>query len=140
MILVQHSLFDPSRTPGHGHTAWAYCHTPAGSPEDVTDLLEAEIELFAPGFREIVLARSTRTAVEMERYNPNYVGGDINGGVQNLRQLFTRPAVRLNPYRIPGSFDGRNLYICSSATPPGGGVHGMSGYYAAETVIRDLEK
>ena len=137
MILVQHSLFDPSRAPEGGHTAWAYCHTPAGSAEDVSDRLEAEIETYAPGFRETILARSSKTAVEMERYNPNYVGGDINGGVQNLRQLFTRPAIRLNPYRIPGSFDGRKMYICSSATPPGGGVHGMCGFFAAETVIRD---
>jgi phytoene dehydrogenase-like protein len=138
-ILVQHSLFDPTRAPAGKHTAWAYCHTPAGSAEDYTSRIEAEIETYAPGFRDIVLARRTMTAVDMERYNPNYVGGDINGGVQNLRQLYTRPAVRLNPYRVPGAFGGRKIYLCSSATPPGGGVHGMCGYYAAETVLRDTE-
>jgi phytoene dehydrogenase-like protein len=137
MILVQHTLFDPTRAPDGGHTVWAYCHAPSGSAEDITGLMEAEIETYAPGFRNLVLARHTMTAVDMARYNPNYVGGDINGGVQNLRQLYTRPAIRWNPYRIPGSFDGRKLYICSSATPPGGGVHGMCGFYAAETVIRD---
>jgi phytoene dehydrogenase-like protein len=139
MILVQQSLFDPTRAPEGRHTVWAYCHTPSGSAEDVSDLLEAQIETYAPGFRETVLARSVRTAVDMECYNPNYVGGDINGGVQNLRQIFTRPAVRWNPYRIPGDFKGRKLYICSSATPPGGGVHGMCGFFAAETAIRDTK-
>ncbi|HUF36960.1 MAG TPA: NAD(P)/FAD-dependent oxidoreductase [Anaerolineales bacterium] len=140
IILVQPTLFDSGRAPESRHTAWAYCHTPHGSPEDVTGLIEAEIEHYAPGFKDVILARSSRTAVEMEAYNPNFVGGDINGGVQNLRQFFTRPAIRLNPYRIPGSFDGRKLYICSSATPPGGGVHGMCGFYAAETVLRDSKK
>ena len=120
ILLVQHSLFDESRVVDGRHTVWAYCHTPHGSSEDV------------------ILARRTRTAAEMEVYTPNSVGGDINGGVQNLRQFYTRPAIRLNPYRIPGDFDGRGVYICSSATPPGGGVHGMCGFHAAETLLRDI--
>ena len=134
VLLAQQSLFDSTRAPSGKHTVWAYCHTPNGSQEDLTERIEAQIERFAPGFRERILARHTMTAVEMERYNANYVGGDINGGVQDLRQQFTRPVVRPNPYRtpIPG------LYICSSATPPGGGVHGMCGYFAARTALRDV--
>lgn len=138
VLLVQQSLFDGSRAPEGRHTAWAYCHTPHGWDEDVSGLIEARIEQFAPGFREVVLAKSVRTAVQMEAYNPNYVGGDINGGVQNLRQFFTRPVVQWNPYRVPGDFGAAKAYLCSSSTPPGGGVHGMCGFYAAETVIKDL--
>lgn len=138
VLLVQHSLFDQTRAPEGKHTAWAYCHTPHGSAEDVSGRIEAQIERFAPGFREVVLAKSVRTAVQMEAYNPNYVGGDINGGVQNLRQFFTRPAVQWNPYRVPGDFGRAKAYLCSSATPPGGGVHGMCGFHAAEAVLRDL--
>ncbi len=138
VLLVQHSLFDGVRAPDDQHTAWAYCHTPHGSVEDVSGLIEATIARYAPGFRDVILAKHAQTAAQMETYNPNYVGGDINGGVQNLRQFFTRPAIQWNPYRVPGDFDGRRAYICSSASPPGGGVHGMCGFYAAETVIKDL--
>ena len=126
LILAQQSLFDPTRAPEGKHTVWTYCHTPNGSTVDMTDRIEAQIERFAPGFRNRILARATRNSVEMERYNPNYVGGDINGGIQDLRQLFTRPVASLDPYATPA----RGLYICSSATPPGGGVHGMCGYFA----------
>ncbi len=134
VLVAQQSLFDPTRAPEGKHTAWAYCHVPHGSAEDVTDRLEAQIERFAPGFRDRILARRTHTAADMEAYNPNYVGGDINAGVQDLRQLFTRPVARLNPYTTPV----RGLYLCSSSTPPGGGVHGLCGYYAARTVLRRL--
>jgi phytoene dehydrogenase-like protein len=138
VLLVQHSLFDGTRAPEGKHTAWAYIHTPHGWAGDESALIEATIERYAPGFREVILAKRVQTAVRMEAYNPNYIGGDINGGVQNLRQFFTRPAIRWNPYRVPGDFGAARVYICSSATPPGGGVHGMCGFYAAETVIRDL--
>lgn len=133
VLLAQQSLFDPTRAPAGRQTVWAYCHVPNGSQEDMTARIEAQIERFAPGFRDRILARHTMTAREMEAYNPNYVGGDINGGVQDLRQQFTRPVARPNPYRTPVP----GLYICSSATPPGGGVHGMCGYFAAQTALRD---
>jgi phytoene dehydrogenase-like protein len=132
LILVQHSLFDRSRAPEGKHTAWAYCHVPNGSDVDMTDRIVAQIERFAPGFRDCILAHSARTAAAMEAYNPNYVGGDINGGVQDFAQLFTRPAIRFPPYATPAP----GLYLCSSATPPGGGVHGMCGYFAAQTVLK----
>jgi phytoene dehydrogenase-like protein len=134
VLVAQHSLFDDSRAPEGQHTAWAYCHVPNGSTRDMTGPIESQIERFAPGFRDLILARSTHTAMEMERYNPNYVGGDINGGVQDLRQLFTRPVARLVPYSTPV----KGLYICSSSTPPGGGVHGMCGYHAARAALRGL--
>jgi phytoene dehydrogenase-like protein len=133
-LLVQPSLFDPTRAPEGRHTAWVYCHVPSGSARDMTGNIEAQVERFAPGFRECILARSTRTAAEMEIYDPNYVGGDINSGAQNLRQIFTRPVPRLNPYATPG----RGLYLCSSSTPPGGGVHGMCGYHAARAALARL--
>jgi len=132
IIVTQQSLFDATRAPGGQQTGWAYCHVPHGSTADMTAVIEAQIERFAPGFRDAILARHTMTTHDFERYNPNYVGGDINGGVQNWRQLFTRPVPRLNPYTTPLD----NLYLCSSATPPGGGVHGMCGYHAAQTVLR----
>jgi phytoene dehydrogenase-like protein len=132
VLLAQQSLFDATRAPEGKHTAWAYCHVPHGSTEDMTDRIEAQLERFAPGFRDRVLARHTFTAAEMEAYNPNYVGGDINAGVQDLRQFFTRPVVRVNPYTTPV----RGLYLCSSSTPPGGGVHGLCGMYAAEAALR----
>jgi len=132
VILAQHSLFDSSRAPEGKHTGWAYCHVPAGSDADVSERIEGQVERFAPGFRERVLDRSVMTARAVEAYNPNYVGGDINGGTQDLRQLFTRPVPRLVPYSTPA----RGLYICSSSTPPGGGVHGMCGYLAARTALR----
>lgn len=132
LILGQQSLFDPTRAPAGKHTVWAYCHVPNGSTVDMTDRITAQIERFAPGFRDRILARRTRTAAEMAAYNPNYIGGDINGGVQDLRQLFTRPVVSLNPYATPA----QGIYLCSSSTPPGGGVHGMCGYFAAQTALR----
>jgi phytoene dehydrogenase-like protein len=131
IILAQQSLFDPTRAPEGKHTAWAYCHVPHGSTEDMTEAIEAQIERFAPGFRDTVLARHTFTAAEMESYNPNYVGGDINGGVQDLRQFFTRPLPRWSPYSTPL----QGVYLCSSSTPPGGGVHGMCGYHAAQAAL-----
>jgi phytoene dehydrogenase-like protein len=134
VLVAQQSLFDPTRAPEGRHTAWAYCHVPHGSNEDMTDRLEAQIERFAPGFRERILARRTLTAAGMEAYNPNYIGGDINAGVQDLRQLFTRPVARLDPYTTPA----QGLYLCSSSTPPGGGVHGLCGYYAAQAALRRL--
>jgi phytoene dehydrogenase-like protein len=132
VLLVQQSQFDPTRAPAGKHTAWAYCHLPNGSGLDMTDRIEAQVERFAPGFRDCVIDRHVIPPGELERYNPNYVGGDINGGVQDLRQLFTRPVARPNPYATPA----REIYICSSATPPGGGVHGMCGYFAARTALR----
>jgi len=134
VLLAQQSLFDPTRAPAGKHTAWAYCHVPNGSTVDMTERLEAQIERFAPGFRNRILARSTRTAAAMEQYNPNYVGGDINAGVQDWRQLFTRPVASLTPYATPA----RGIYLCSSATPPGGGAHGMCGYFAARAAARDM--
>lgn len=134
IILAQQSLFDPTRAPAGKHTAWAYCHVPHGSPVDRTAAVEAQIERFAPGFKDTVLARHTFTAVEMEMYNPNYVGGDINSGVQDLGQFFTRPVARRAPYSTPL----KGVYLCSSSTPPGGGVHGMSGYHAARAALSEL--
>jgi phytoene dehydrogenase-like protein len=134
VLLAQQSLFDPTRSPKGKHTTWAYCHVPHGSDVDMTERIEAQIERFAPGFRDRILARSVMSAVEMERYNPNYVGGDINGGVQDLAQHLTRPTLRLVPYSTPV----KGLYLCSSSTPPGGGVHGMCGYHAACAALRDV--
>ena len=134
VLVAQQSLFDGTRAPEGKHTLWGYCHLPNGSREDMTERIEAQIERFAPGFRELILARSVHGPLEIERYNPNYVGGDINGGVQDLRQLYTRPAIRLNPYSTPVE----GLYLCSSATPPGGGVHGMCGYWAARSALKAL--
>jgi len=133
VLLAQQSLIDPTRAPAGKHAAWAYCHAPNGSTVDMTEAIERQVERFAPGFRARILARSTRHALAMEAYNPNYVGGDINGGVQDLFQHFTRPSLSLTPYRTPA----KGIYICSSSTPPGGGVHGMCGYYAAQVVLRD---
>ena len=131
VLVAQQSLFDDTRAPDGKHTLWAYCHIPNGSEADMTERIEAQIERFAPGFRELVLERSVRRPAEIERENENYVGGDINGGVQDLRQLYTRPAIRLNPYSTPVT----GLYLCSSSTPPGGGVHGMCGYWAARSAL-----
>jgi phytoene dehydrogenase-like protein len=134
VLLAQQSLFDPSRAPEGKHTLWGYCHVPNCSDADMTERIEQQIERFAPGFRELVLARSVMTPADVERYNPNYVGGDINGGLQDLRQLFARPAPRLVPYSTPAP----GIYVCSSSTPPGGGVHGMCGYLAAQASLRGL--
>ena len=134
VLVVQASLFDSTRAPEGKHTAWAYCHVPNGSDLDMTAVIEAQVERFAPGFRDLVLARATKNAVEMESYDANYVGGDINGGIQDWRQLIFRPDVRWDPYRTPVE----GLYLCSSSTPPGGGVHGMSGFHAAHSALRRL--
>jgi phytoene dehydrogenase-like protein len=134
VLLAQQSLFDTTRAPAGKHTLWAYCHVPSGSTKDMTTAIENQIERFAPGFKQKILARHTMDAVAMEAYNPNYIGGDINGGIQDFGQLFTRPTIRLNPYSTPV----RGLYICSSATPPGGGVHGMCGYFAAKATLKEF--
>jgi phytoene dehydrogenase-like protein len=133
VIVVQPGIVDGSRAPSGRQTLWAYCHVPSGSTMDLTAAIEAQIERFAPGFRDVVLARSTRTAEQMQQYNANYVGGDINGGASTLRQTVFRPVPRWNPYRTPLN----GVYLCSAATPPGGGVHGMSGWHAARMVLRD---
>ncbi len=132
VLLAQPTTADPTRAPVDSHTLWGYSHVPSGSTSDMTALIEDQIERFAPGFKDTVIARATRSASEVEAYNPNYVGGDINGGVQDLRQHFTRPVARLSPYTTPNE----RIYLCSSATPPGGGVHGMCGYFAARSALK----
>jgi len=133
VLLAQHSLFDPSRAPKGKHTAWAYCHVPNGSTVDMTERIEAQIERFAPGFRDLVLARSVLPPAELERRNRNLVGGDLNAGAATLWRLVARPVFSSSPYRTPA----RGLYLCSASTPPGGGVHGMCGYLAARSALRD---
>lgn len=134
VLLAQPSLFDPSRAPQGKHTAWAYCHVPNGSEKDMTEAIENQVERFAPGFKDTILAKHTINTVQMEIYNANYIGGDINGGAFDITQLFTRPALRLSPYKTSA----KGIYICSSSTPPGGGVHGMCGYYAAKKALKDI--
>ena len=133
VLLAQHTLFDPSRAPEGKHTAWAYCHVPNGSGVDMTARIEAQIERFAPGFRERVLARSVTGPAELEAENPNLVGGDLNAGAADLRGLLARPVARPVPYRTPLA----GVYLCSASTPPGGGVHGMCGYLAARSALSD---
>jgi len=132
VLLAQQSLFDPSRAPQGKHTVWAYCHVPNGSQVDMSQAIIAQIERFAPGFSQRILALSARGPSWYEAYNPNYVGGDLVGGAQDLAQFFTRPTLRLAPYTTPL----RGLYLCSSSTPPGGGVHGMCGFHAARAALR----
>jgi phytoene dehydrogenase-like protein len=132
VLLAQQTLVDPTRAPPGRHTAWAYCHVPNSSTVDMTAAIERQVERYAHGFRERILARHTMPAVEVERYNPNFAGGDVNGGASDLRQLFTRPVARLVPYTTPVP----GLLLCSSATPPGGGVHGMAGFGAAQAALR----
>jgi phytoene dehydrogenase-like protein len=132
VILVQASQFDATRTPSGNQTVWAYCHVPNGSTIDMTECIERQIERFAPGFRDGIIARHAFKTVDLENYNPNYIGGDINGGIQDIRQQFTRPTFRWLPYSTPL----KGIYLCSSSTPPGGGVHGMCGYHAARAVLR----
>lgn len=134
VLLAQPTLIDPSRAPVGKHVGWAYCHVPHGSTVDMTERIEAQVERFAPGFRNLVLARHTRNCVELERYNRNLIGGDINGGIQDLRQFMARPTL-FSPYRTPLT----GLYLCSSGTPPGGGVHGMCGYHAASLALEDIK-
>jgi phytoene dehydrogenase-like protein len=134
VILVQPSLFDPSRAPPGRHTLWAYCHVPHGSNGDFSEAIESHIERFAPGFRDLVLARRSMTARQLESYDANYVGGDIAGGMSDLRQLFFRPMAKLDPYATSAP----DIFLCSSSTPPGAGVHGMCGYWAARSVLRNV--
>ncbi len=128
VLLAQQSLFDETRSPEGKHTAWGYCHVPNGSDVDMTESIESQIERFAPGFRDLILDRSTRNSTEYEKYNPNYIGGDIGGGRFGLRKLLQLGDKR--PYRL-----GDGVYLCSSAVPPGAGVHGMCGYYAARAAL-----
>lgn len=132
VLLVQPTLYDPSRAPEGRHVAWAYCHVPFGCDVDMTRAIEDQVERFAPGFRDLVLERSVMPPSALEAHNPNLVGGDISAGAMTLRQVFFRPALRANPYRTP--VDG--LFLCSASTPPGGAVHGMCGYYAARAALR----
>jgi phytoene dehydrogenase-like protein len=134
VLLTQQSSFDNTRAPAGRHTGWAYCHVPNGSRKDMTAAIESQVERFAPGFRDRILARHTTDTAQLEVYDPNYVGGDINGGLMDIGQLFTRPALRWSPYRTSQ----KGIYICSSSTPPGGGVHGMCGYHAARRALKDV--
>ncbi len=138
VLLAQHSVFDASRAPDDQHTAWAYCHVPNGSVVDMTARIERQIERFAPGFRDTILARHVMPPQALEAWNPNLVGGDINGGALDLPQILARPVLARSPYRLPAATEsGARLYLCSSSTPPGGGVHGMCGYHAARAVLDD---
>jgi phytoene dehydrogenase-like protein len=132
VLLSQPTLFDSSRAPAGRHIAWAYCHVPNGSPANMLEAIESQVERFAPGFRRRILARSVMPPALLEAHNPNLIGGDINGGVQDIFQLFTRPGARACGTPIQG------LYLCSSSTPPGGGVHGMCGYFAAQRALQRL--
>jgi phytoene dehydrogenase-like protein len=134
VLFAQPSLWDNTRAPAGRHTAWAYCHVPNGSEADMTDAIESQVERFAPGFRDRILARSALGPAQLEAHNSNLVGGDINGGLMDLRQLYARPVAKLVPYRTPR----RGVYLCSASTPPGGGVHGMCGVAAANAALRDL--
>jgi phytoene dehydrogenase-like protein len=134
VLLAQPTVFDPTRAPAGKHTAWAYCHVPNGSGEDMTERIEAQVERFAPGFRALIVGRSRLFPADLERRNANLVGGDIAGGAMSLRQLVARPALRVDPYRTPI----RHVYLCSASTPPGAGVHGMCGHLAARSALRRL--
>lgn len=133
VLLAQHTPFDSTRAPEGKHTAWAYIHVPNGSTTDYSEVIENQIERAAPGFKETILARSKMTTHDLQRFDPNLIGGDINGGKQDITQLFTRPIAKLSPYSTPDP----RVYICSSSTPPGGGVHGMCGFHASEKVLKD---
>lgn len=134
VLFSQPSVFDASRAPAGYHTAWAYCHVPGGSSRDMTSQVEAQVERFAPGFKDLIVARHVMNAQEMESYNLNYVNGDINGGVFDLKQFIFRPVMKSNPYRTSR----KGIYICSSSTPPGGGVHGMCGFNAGSVALKDM--
>ena len=134
VLLAQPTLSDPSRAPAGKHVAWAYCHVPSGSVTDLTERIEAQIERFAPGFHDCILARHTMNAVALERHNPNLIGGAVNGGSLDLWHLLVRPVLSPNPYRTPL----RGVYLCSASTPPGGGVHGMCGYHAARWALKEV--
>jgi phytoene dehydrogenase-like protein len=132
VVVAQQSIVDSTRAPAGQHTGWAYCHVPNGWTEDMTDRIEAQIERFAPGFRDCIVARHGRSPAQLAAYNPTMTGGDMAGGQNDLMQVLFRPLPRWNPYATPNP----RLYLCSSSTPPGGGVHGMCGYHAARTVLR----
>jgi phytoene dehydrogenase-like protein len=134
VLVAQQSLVDPARAPAGAQTLWAYCHVPNGSTADMTDAIDRQIERFAPGFRDVVAARHSMGPAEVEARNPNYVGGDINGGMADLRQLIARPALRPAPHATPDP----RIFLCSSSTPPGGGVHGMCGWHAAQAALRGV--
>ncbi len=135
VILAQHTVADPSRAPEGKHTGWAYCHVPAGSDSNRKEAIENQIERFAPGFKDTILSSKVMTAKGYSEYNPNYIGGDINGGVQDIKQLFLRPLAKWDPYQTGNPA----LYLCSSSTPPGGGVHGMCGYNAAQSFLKKFK-
>jgi phytoene dehydrogenase-like protein len=134
VLVAQPSLFDDCRAPAGVHAGWAYCHVPFGSDVDMTDRIEQQVERFAPGFRDLIVARHTMTPADIEGRNSNMVGGDISGGANDLGQLLFRPIPQWDPYRTPNP----RLFLCSSSTPPGGGVHGMCGYWAARAALRRL--
>jgi phytoene dehydrogenase-like protein len=134
VLLAQQTLFDPHRAPTGTHTAWAYCHVPNGSTLDMTQRIETQIERFAPGFRQRIVARQAMDTAAVEQHDANYVGGDITGGVADVRQFIARPTLGLHPWRTPV----KGVYLCSSSTPPGAGVHGMCGWHAAHQALRDL--
>jgi phytoene dehydrogenase-like protein len=134
VLLAQQSIFDDTRAPQGKHTAWAYCHVPNGSTKDMTEIIEKQVERFAPGFRDRIIGRHTMNTQQLEDYNPNYIGGDIVGGANTIRQLFARPVLKYSPYRTSA----KGIYICSASTPPGGGVHGFCGYHAARSVLSDI--
>jgi phytoene dehydrogenase-like protein len=134
VLVAQQSTIDRTRAPEGKHTLWAYCHVPNGSTVDMTSAIENQIERYAPGFKDTIIGKHTLNAQQMNDYNPNYIGGDINGGAITPSQVFTRPALRWSPYRTSA----KGIYICSSSTPPGGGVHGMCGYHAANRALKDI--
>jgi phytoene dehydrogenase-like protein len=136
VIMAQQSLFDPSRAPDGRHTAWGYCHVPNGSRVDMSDAIETQVERFAPGFRDRVIGRHAMDTAAMEAHDANLVGGDINGGAFTLGQILARPAPRLSPYTTPNP----GVFLCSASTPPGGGVHGMCGWWAAQAALRSTRR
>jgi phytoene dehydrogenase-like protein len=133
VLVAQQSVFDRSRAPEGRHTGWAYCHVPHGSTSDMTERIEKQIERFAPGFKDVILARRPMFPADIEAHNSNMIGGDIGGGANDLAQFFFRPTMRWDPYSTPNP----RLFICSSSTPPGGGVHGMCGYWGAQSALKN---
>jgi phytoene dehydrogenase-like protein len=134
VILSQPTAFDPSRAPDGRHVVWAYCHVPNGWDGDASEAILGQVERFAPGFRDRIVAQHVLQPADLEAYNPNYVGGDVNGGLQHWAQLFTRPALRFDPYSTPDP----RTFVCSASTPPGGGVHGLCGLHAARSALRGI--
>ena len=134
VLVAQQSLFDPTRVPEGKHTGWGYCHVPHGSDVDMTERIEAQIERFAPDFRDRIIERHAMAPGDFQTHNPNYIGGDITGGVMDLRQFVGRPTLRWNPYMTPNP----KLFLCSASTPPGAGVHGMCGYHAAQAALKTV--